>query len=790
MTENALQEVRTMTKNRFIQLQGLLWCFFMVYFAVILKGSDFWGHILSPLGAAFASSILFYTAHKTKRLKISWNLLGLACSSWAIADILGAVYALVFGIDSETVDMFMYLYLLPNLFIAAAAAMYFYSQKHLWNTLQLILDVLVTVSVAVTIIFVIFLDHHFESLMSLDTDSITVFLYILSDFFALGILFVVYVSTQSPKMSNTLRSFILGIALYTAADLYYSYQIFHDSYVTNSIVDTAFIASLFILAGSGLLEIHKPTEEAVSTQNIVLGTGRRHHKKALLLLFSILFIFATRGFLLRESLFIIVIIACHQVLSGYVQNNIYREYLYNKEKSANDLLEQRILERSEELMRLNKKLELIAKEDYITGLLNRRYFLEGLDKLILEKQGVESVTLLYMDLDRFKAINDFYGHDIGDLVLIEIANRLNKWKPSAILLARIGGDEFTVALKGSYEEQKIEKVAKEIIELCYIPIHINSYQFNISISIGIASYPKDAADRGSLMKNADIAMYQAKQSGSNQYVFYNSHISERARRKHELEILLKSVDYDREFELFYQPQFKIPEGEIKGVEALIRWRNPQRGMIYPGEFIPIAEETGIIMEIGDWVLNQAISQIAKWNRSYNLDLVMSVNISPREFDNPNFTHKLRKVIQRHDCRPEWIDIEITEGIAMKSEVALIDMFEELASIGVTISIDDFGTGYSSLSTIKRFDIDRLKIAKPLIDSISTSYNDEQIVKTIIIMAKTMGLQTIAEGVELDEQLEKLIELGCDEVQGYIYSRPIPALEFENKYLQNFLEIVK
>ena len=779
-----------MTKKSFIQLQGLLWCYYMVYFIIILKGSDFWGYIMSPLGVGLVSLILFYTAYRSEHLKICWTMAGLASLSWTMADILMAIYDLVYGINPATVDLFMYLYLLPNLFIAAAVALYFHTKRREWNALQLMLDVLVTISIGVSIIWVVFLDHQFELLMKFDTNSITTFLYILSDFFALGIIFIVYISTQSLKLPNTLRLIILAIVLYTAADLYYTYLVIKDLYTTNSLIDAAFIFSLFILASGGLLELYKPTKKPTTIQNTFPASGRRHYKKALLLLFSILFIFSLKGFLLRESMFIIGLVAIHQVLSGYVQNTIHREELLSKEKNVNDLLEQRIWERTEELIRVNKELDAIAKNDFTTGLFNRRYFLEKLDRLIQEANPAESVTLFFMDLDRFKAINDFYGHDIGDLLLIEIANRLNGWKPPTMLLARLGGDEFTVAMKGFYDQHHIEKIAKEIIGLCHRPILINPYQFNISISLGIATYPNDAVNRGALMKNADIAMYHAKQLGHKQYELYNSHISDKVRRKHELEILLKTIDYDKEFELFYQPQFKIPEGKITGVEALIRWRNPQRGMIYPGEFIPIAEDTGVIVEIGDWVMNQAIYQITKWNRSYHENMIMGINISPRQFDSINFTNKLRKFIEDHDSKAEWIDIEITENSTIKSEVTMEEMFMDLANIGVSISIDDFGTGYSSLSAIKRYDIDRLKIAKPLIDGIATNYHDEQIIKAIIIMAQTMGLKTIAEGVELNEQLDKLIELGCDEIQGYIYCRPIPALEFEKQYLTQSVDSIK
>lgn len=421
-----------------------------------------------------------------------------------------------------------------------------------------------------------------------------------------------------------------------------------------------------------------------------------------------------------------------------------------------------------------------------TGLYNRRYLFKYLDSLISNNQK-KPFTLIYIDTNRFKSINDSYGHQIGDEVLKILSKRFKKNSMEHCSVFRVGGDEFVVLVEKEFDKEYISSVTERILDLIKVPISIELYLFKLTASIGIVSYPKDAEDKDLLMKYVDIAMYEAKKAyRGNHYLFFDSDIIRKIERKNEIELLLKSVIYDEEFVLFYQPQYRIKDQKLIGMEALLRWNHSEDCIISPAEFIPIAEESGVIIDIGDWVINKAFEQIKEWNDKYNLDLKISINVSPIQIENINFVNKLNKKIHKKEILPQWIDLEITESSAMNPNITSEEVFKKFSNIGVSTSIDDFGTGYSSLSYIKKFDVDRLKIAKELIDNIAEEKNDLIIVQAIIMMAEGMGLQTIAEGVEDLKQFDILKQLGCDEIQGYILGAPISAKEFEIKHINKKL----
>ncbi|NSJ92538.1 bifunctional diguanylate cyclase/phosphodiesterase, partial [Coprococcus sp. MSK.21.13] len=364
----------------------------------------------------------------------------------------------------------------------------------------------------------------------------------------------------------------------------------------------------------------------------------------------------------------------------------------------------------------------------------------------------------------------------------EVSNRLESFIPDDAILARLGGDEFIIARKGVFDLIGMQDFVKKMASLYEKPIIIEPYKFKVSFSVGIAMCTEDNLDRNTLIKNADVAMYYAKEDLNKMYVFYDKNLSRKVERKNKLELLLKNSVFDEEFEIHYQPQFNINTKEIIGVEALIRWNSPLEGIISPGEFIPIAETCGMIVDIGYWVMKNAIKQVSYWNKYNDTNLRVAINVSPKQINSLDFIKNLKTIIKNNEIDPKLIDIEITENIELTQEGVIKEVLEELACIGVKISIDDFGTGYSSLSYIKRFHIDRLKIAKELVDNISSDSVNLKVVKAIIMIAKTMNIKTIAEGVEDEFQLQKLIELGCDEIQGYIWDKPLKIKEFEKKYL--------
>lgn len=434
------------------------------------------------------------------------------------------------------------------------------------------------------------------------------------------------------------------------------------------------------------------------------------------------------------------------------------------------------------MLEANRELEVLANRDLVTGLLNRRRFQFELDAMIVSTGPDAPIALFYMDLDRFKGINDAHGHEVGDKILLEMGARLEALEAPGKLIARLGGDEFMMAVPGLSDVEGIKALALGIVNAFRAPVDVEPWQFLLSVSIGIAQYPTDATDRTSLLRLADMAMYHAKSQDEFRYAFYSHWFSDGMRRRHEIEMALTKAEYDREFELHYQPQFHSRKKALVGMEALLRWNAPGLGPVSPAEFIPIAEATGLILPIGHWVTDTAMQQISDWNHRFNLSLRMGINFSPKQFDVAGFIDTFGEALRRHDIHPAWVEVEITENTAMQTEVSMEEMLTALAALGVSISIDDFGTGYSSLSYIKRFDIDCLKIAKPLVDNIALDEEDAQIVSAIVMMAKTMHLRTIAEGVEEEQQLEILRRAGCDEIQGFLLGRPVPADRFELLWL--------
>jgi diguanylate cyclase (GGDEF)-like protein len=762
--------------------QVLIGLYLVAYIAILCLKLSFLADILSPLGAFISFGILFYAYKKVNKFKFSWLMASLACLFWGFSHILWILDELIISNAHDSYNLFAYLYILPNVFFALSFGAFFIIQWNKWSRVQLILDTLVTFLTALSLMWMLFFNYQFERFFKLSAESMPIFICIFCDVFTLSLVFIWCISRRRNSVPRIILVVILAIAIYTAADLYYTSQTFHNPYVSDSLMKELCMTALFILASTGLWISQIKNGSQIADQ-LAIPDNVGPNKRMFLLLTTPFIVIIFNGFRPNEVIFLVGIFIIYQILSGYVQSAIKTEYLLMQEKSINDLLEKRIDERTQELIAVNRDLDILSNQDFITGLYNRRYFLNELDCIIAEAGSNDQVVLFFMDIDQFKAINDSYGHDFGDEVLSELAARLNGWKPPKALLARLGGDEFVLVFKGQYQYEEIENTAKQINKLCSIPIIKNPYSFQLSLSIGITIYPTDAKERNAMMRNADIAMYHAKAQGYNKYSFFDSLLSDRVKRRNGLELLLKKVNFEQEFELHYQPQFSIPEGKLIGVEALLRWNSPEQGMIPPDEFIPIAEEIGRIVPIGGWVMMMAIRQISLWNNLYGMKLKMGINISPKQLDSLNFMNTLQSLIKTYEIKPEWLDAEITEGSAMKGEMATVTIFNAISATGASISLDDFGTGYSSLSYIKRFSINRLKIAKTLIDNISTNQSERQIVQAIIMMAKAMGIKTIAEGVELEDQLRILIELGCDEIQGFIYSRPLSAMVFEKSYLE-------
>jgi diguanylate cyclase (GGDEF)-like protein/PAS domain S-box-containing protein len=430
-----------------------------------------------------------------------------------------------------------------------------------------------------------------------------------------------------------------------------------------------------------------------------------------------------------------------------------------------------------------EKAEYLAHHDPLTGLPNRILFHARLEHaLTIAQRETHMAAILFMDLDRFKHINDSLGHAVGDSVLQEVAKRLQHAVREEDTVARIGGDEFPILLEHINDPAEATIVADKLLLAFSEPLDVPPHRLHLSPSIGISLYPADAGDYATLLRNADTAMYRAKAKGRNTYQFYSASFTEEAEKRVELETRLRHAIKHKEFTLFYQPQYDILTGRLTGAEALIRWQPPDSDMISPDHFIPLAEETGLILEIGRWVLHTACLQMREW-RHIGLEIdQVSVNIAGKQLQHGAFMEEIELILRETGCSPEWLEIEITEGFIMQRTEQAISYLSTLRDMGIGVAIDDFGTGYSSLSYLKRLPLTKLKIDKSFIMDIPDDADDLAISKAIIALGQSLQLKVIAEGVETGEQRSFLLTEGCDEAQGYLFSRPVPAAEL-TKILQ-------
>ena len=429
---------------------------------------------------------------------------------------------------------------------------------------------------------------------------------------------------------------------------------------------------------------------------------------------------------------------------------------------------------AEEKMRAEERIKYLASFDTLTGLPNRVTFNASLKSAIqAAKAKNEKLAILFVDLDRFKVINDSLGHAAGDALLIEIADRLSSISQVNNRIARLGGDEFVITLEGISDRDHASLVAQSVLGCFRHPFYLSGQECRVTSSIGIALYPEDGNDGEALIRNADLAMYRAKEAGKNCIQFFDQAMDVRSIEHLALESCLSHALERQELSLHYQPKRNVFTQKITGVEALLRWNHPTRGPISPAEFIPLAEETGLIVPIGIWVLRKACSQSVAWQREGLPPIPVAVNLSPRQFADENLLKDIDDALADSGLASEHLQIEITESMVMHNVVKASATLTEIRKRGITIAIDDFGTGYSSMSLMKKFPIDTIKIDRSFVRDIPHDEEDKAITKAIIGMGKALGLKLVAEGVETAAQERFLMAHGCDEIQGYLLSKPVP-----------------
>ncbi len=462
-------------------------------------------------------------------------------------------------------------------------------------------------------------------------------------------------------------------------------------------------------------------------------------------------------------------------------------------QKANEVLDQRVHERTEELALATARLEHLAHHDPLTGLPNRLLYIDHLRRQILRaERNEEQLAVLYIDLDRFKEVNDSLGHPVGDELLIEVARRLSATVRGSDLLARLGGDEFACVLSCGDAPMEAPLVAQKLIEALVAPMNLRANELQISASIGIGLFPADGRNADELSQAADTAMYEAKRAGRNRFHFYQAEMTYSAQDRAAMEKLLRRSLQAQELELHFQMKLGLPAPDLFaepgaekglrpcGAEALARWHSAELGQVPPSRFIALAEESGFIHELGAWVLNQACHQLKAW-RDAGMEIPhVSVNLSVRQLERGDIVQVVNQALADAQLPAECLELEITESVIMRAENAIHALLA-LNKLGVRLSVDDFGTGYSSLAYLKLLPIQTLKIDRSFVSGIGAHLGDEAIIQAVIGMARSLGLQTVAEGVETPEQLAFLLKQGCDQIQGFFFSRPRNATAFEAEY---------
>ncbi|WP_226671211.1 putative bifunctional diguanylate cyclase/phosphodiesterase [Metabacillus litoralis] len=639
-----------------------------------------------------------------------------------------------------------FIWVLAYLFYLVALIFQIISFKHTVDNRPYMFNLIIFMTVAISLS----IHYLIEPIWLLSEYSIGITILTLAyPILDLSILFVtlyLYYISRNTQQKRTYLLITLAFSLQVLVDSIYVYLLHVDLYQIGSLIDPIWQISTLLLGIAGLKFKKKQTKPSISKKEAPSNID------------------IAIPYVCVISLLILVIHSYSNNLNALSMGLTVSFFL--------------ILIRQFSFMKKNQKLvneyRYLAFHDQLTGLYNRPKFQEDLQKVL--KKATEDSTrtaLLLIDLDRFKNINDTLGHYFGDCLLQEVAKRLEQTLEKNGITYRLGGDEFVIVLPETTKPHCVS-IVKKLLADFQSPFSINGYEISVSPSIGISMYPENGHTFGKLLKHADAAMYLAKENGKNTFHFYNESLHKLLAQKMKLENGLRKAIENKEFHLVYQPKVELHSGKIIGVEALLRWEHPKLGSISPMEFIPIAEETGQIIHVGQWVLKEACRQTKLWQENGLANLSVSVNVSVRQFQDSSFINKVSSILKETGLNPQLLELEITESI-MQDINHSIDVLTKLRHLGVKVSIDDFGTGYSSLNVLKELPIDTIKIDKSFLNNMSDSVNS-MMIKSIIKLGLNLNLDVVAEGIETSDQVQKLTENHCHLGQGYLFSPPLPPEE--------------
>ena len=671
------------------------------------------------------------------------------------------------------------IYLTPNLIYAGLLMFFIFNESKTWNKYQFFSDVFIILIIGFTVLWSLFIDEKQYGIGN-DYKASVIIAFIFLDFCILSICSLIVLSKGIKNIpKNSLYPF--------AAMLIYSLSDYIFAYGALNLTELNKYFGFILYKISALLFTLGAVYESAHPYNIRNNTNNKPNEnlktpKRTFLFLGTFFLFLLIDGLITPKMMFIFLFSCliYWGLTATIRFNELNNTLLKSEQKSRQKLEELVEERTKDLTLSYKKLEEVSNTDTLTGIYNYKYFSDFIEELMVDK---EPFVFMSININRFKFVNDLYGHEVGDKVLQESAKRLSKICPKNGKIFRIGGDEFVFILSSFVPMEYISAFAENILYLFNSPFVVEPYTLKLSARIGISLCPSDSSNKNEIIRYADIANYTVKNGiNKNQYCFFKQHMLDSFTQRQRVELLYRNSTPEQEFVLYFQPQFSIHDKKLIGMEALVRWVHPKIGLIPPIHFIPVLEDTGELITLGKIIAHKAFTQIKEWNEKYNLNLVIGINISPKQIEDSNFINWLKRSIKEYKVKPDWIDLELTESSYMHFNDDNKHIFNELYNLGINTSLDDFGTGYSSLSYIKALNFDRLKIAKELIDNIEDDEDSQLIIKAIIMMSDGLKVKTIAEGVENERQLDLLTKLGCDEIQGYLWGRPVPADEFEAKYI--------
>jgi diguanylate cyclase (GGDEF)-like protein len=756
---------------------------FVVYFIAIVEQNNIVGDLLSPILTFLAFAPVFYAffwKEQHKLLKISGLFYALAIFARFLCDFSWGFSTLILNVNPENNLLITYGYSLTNLFLLLSLILLGYFQVRNWNKMQVFLDTAMVAISIMVIVWVFVFEQNTAKAEVLLSDPVSMSSLIM-DFIIYAWTNICFFSTRKQKEPLFIKFSEAGGVVFVVIDIIYYYEYFYRSYEPNSLLDGGYVIAFALMGISGLMKIKLINQEDKNQTGAQIDKEQfsfKHIKKELLFLIVPILLFVFRGIEAPSLLFLITAIMFYFIFTNFTQNSIFRDKILEREKEYISELENRVEERTQEITK-------VMNTDVITGLKNRRYLEEYLEKEIRTIDRDEKIYLLYIDQNKYKSVKSIYGKYMAERALEEIGKRIEKIvKEKNGLVTSYGEDIFVAIFKSTEDYEEALRIAEKVINFCSDNYLVENYIISVTLNIGVACYPCDSKNMEELIRNADTAMMQARKTGFNVIQKYDKQIGIYINKRDRIELKLKKVIYDEEFSLQFQPQVNCNDGSIYGVEALIRWFTKKGDYIPPMDFIPITEENGMIISLGYWIMEQAAKQLSSWKKLYASKIKMAINASSKQLIEENFTDKLIQILENYQIPKQDFEIEITESIQLETNSMIHETLAKLSSYGISIAIDDFGTGYSSLYYIRELPVNRIKIAKELIDNIDHDIYAKSIVQMVISVAKVNNIKVIAEGVETKEQWECLKEMECNEIQGYLFSKPLVPNELEKNWFGN------